>query len=120
MEKSADARVQKFLGDMQALDGKKYDILQNARAIVLTQAPKTSERFMYGGIMFSHNGDFGGVFASKNYVSFEFGQGYAFLDPDKRLEGGGKFRRHLKLRLTSDITTKNLDFFVKQALQHIP
>ncbi len=38
---------------------------------------------MYGGIMFSLDDDFGGIFVRKNHISFEFGNGFAMDDPDK-------------------------------------
>ena len=37
-------------------------------------------------------------------------------DPDKGLEGKGKYRRHLKLRTKGDILTKEVEIFVAQAL----
>lgn len=117
MNSSNDTRVQAFLETMQAMDFEKYQILQDARAIVFAAAPDINERFIYGGIMFRHQEvDIGGVFASKKHVSFEFTQGFQFNDPDKILEGGGKYRRHLKLRSAADLVAKDLAGFVKQAL----
>lgn len=115
--KSNDDKVQGFLEGMQEIDSEKYQVLQETRKIVFEIAPDTQERFIYGGIMFSRNDqDFGGVFASKKHVSFEFGQGYLFQDPDGHLEGGGKYRRHLKLRNLGDVTTKTTAGFVQQAV----
>ncbi len=117
MQVSKDEKVQAFLDDMRAVDAEKYQILQEARAIAFDIAPDIGERFIYGGIMFSRNGeDFSGIFARKHHVSFEFGQGYLLDDPDGLLEGGGKYRRHLKLRSVQDLTDKNAAGFVKQAV----
>jgi hypothetical protein len=88
MKKSKDENVQKFL----------------------------DESMMYGGIMFSLDEDFGGIFVRKNHISFEFGNGYTMKDPDKLLEGTGKFRRHLKIIAFSDIEDKKVEFFVRQAV----
>lgn len=118
MKKSNDPRVQQFLEDNQMVAPEKHTILQAARAVVFDIAPATTERFIYGGIMFTLADDFGGVFASKHHVSFEFGQGYLFKDPDKLLEGGGKFRRHLKLCEIDDVTSKNLAYFITQAAEN--
>lgn len=75
------------------------------------------ELIIYGGIMFQARGNgTGGVFAGKHHVSFEFGNGYLFNDPQKQLEGKGKFRRHLKLRSLANIEEKTLPGFVAQAL----
>ena len=96
------------------LNDEHYNIMQKLRETVLEIHPKTDERIMYGGIMFALDDDFGGIFASKNHVSFEFGKGFLLDDPDKLLEGKGKFRRHLKIRTLSDIDVKKVAFFVKQ------
>lgn len=112
--KSSDARVQTFLNDLQGAAPDKYEILQAARTLVFQQFPQVTERMMYGGIMFTLKDDFGGLFPSKKHVSFEFGQGFALEDPDKQLEGTGKFRRHLKLASGADRENKNLSFFLQQ------
>lgn len=53
-----------------------YEIVQQVREVVQTEAPESQERVMYGGIMFANKGtDWGGVFAYKNHVSFEFSKG---------------------------------------------
>ncbi|MDX1700014.1 MAG: DUF1801 domain-containing protein, partial [Melioribacteraceae bacterium] len=76
----------------------------------------TEEKMMYGGIMFSLTEDYAGIFARKNHVSFEFGNGFKMNDPNKVLEGGGKYRRYLKLRSLTDIKDKEVEFFVEQAV----
>jgi len=116
MQKSRNLEVQKMLDDLKAFDHKKYLIMERLRQMVFVQYPKTDERLMYGGIMFSLQEDFGGIFVSKNHVSFEFGSGYKMLDPNGMLEGVGKLRRHLKIKYISDINTKNLAFFIAQAV----
>ena len=116
MKKSKNEQVQQFLEDVMMSEGDKFNILKKLREIVFKISPETNERIMYGGIMFSLEGDFGGIFVSQNHVSFEFSNGYQFDDPKKLLEGAGKFRRHLKIKTLSDITDKEVDFFVKQAV----
>jgi len=76
------------------LDNTKYQILEELRKIVIENYPKVEERMMYGGIMFSLADEFGEVFVYKNHISFEFSYGYKFKDPEKLLEGSGKYRRH--------------------------
>ena len=117
MKKSDDPKVQKFLDEVQCFDIEKFNILQKSREIVFAEDAKTMERIMYGGIMFSRKKDFGGVFVSKNHVSFEFTQGVFFSDLKKNLEGLGRFRRHLKLKSVADISEKDVEFFVKQAFK---
>lgn len=114
MKKSKDEKVQSFLEDIMTLDLEKFEMLLAMREIVFEIHPKVSERMMYGGIMFSLAEDFGGLFVSKKHISFEFSNGFQFKDSKKLLEGGGKFRRHLKIRSSEDIQTKEVDYFVKQ------
>jgi len=111
---SVNPKVQEFLEQTKLRDHVKYEVLDTLRQKVFEQYPKVEERMMYGGIIFSLKEDFGGVFLYKNHVSFEFSYGYKLDDPELLLEGGGKFRRHLKLKSLEDIATKKVDFFVKQ------
>jgi len=116
MNKSKNDKVQNFLEDISMMDQEKFEILQDLRKIVFSNCPETNERMMYGGIMFSIKNDFGGVFVSKNHISFEFSFGVNMKDPHNSLEGTGKLRRHLKIRSINDIEDKKVDFFVKQVL----
>jgi len=114
MKRSENEKVQGFLDKIKETDSLSYQILQALRKIVFEHYPQISERIMYGGIMLSLKEDVGGLFACKKHVSFEFGAGYLFEDPDQLLEGGGKFRRHLKFRSPEDIQLKKVIFFVRQ------
>lgn len=114
MRKSKDIEVQKWLEELKQFDVEKYKTVELARKIVFKQYPKVSERIIYGGIMFTLEKDFGGLFVSKNHVSFEFTDGYMFNDPKNYLEGTGKFRRHLKLKSSSDVEGKEVMLFVGQ------
>ncbi len=117
MKNSKNESVQTFLEETNILNGEQFNTLQELRKIVFRIYPKTNERMMYGGIMFSLDEDFGGIFTRKNHISFEFGSGYKMEDPNNFLEGSGKFRRHLKIKSFSDIEDKTVDFFVKQVMQ---
>lgn len=116
MDKSKDEKVQKFLEDISLMNQEKFEILQNLRRIVFSSHPETDERIMYGGIMFSLDADFGGLFVRENHISFEFSFGVYMDDSYNILEGSGKLRRHIKIRSKVDIEAKKVDFFVKQAL----
>lgn len=116
LKKSKDMGVQKFLEDTILKDKEKSEILFQLREIVFKIYPKVKERMMYGGIMFSLEEDFGGIFVSKKHVSFEFGNGFEMKDPNGFLEGTGKYRRHLKIKSISEIQEKTVEFFVKQAI----
>ena len=114
MENSKNKKVQNFLNDIKMLNDDKFSILQKLREMVIQQFPEVGERIMYGGIMFSLEEDFGGVFVYKKHISFEFGNGATMKDPKGLLEGSGKLRRHLKFSSLSDITDKDVVFFLKQ------
>ena len=108
--------VQTFLEDIELADGEKYQILQGLRSVVFEVLPNVQERIMYGGIMFTHQEDWGGLFVSKHHVSFEFSKGFLLKDPQKVLEGTGKFRRHLKIKTMEDIAEKDVESFVRQII----
>ncbi len=113
----SDKRIQGFLDDLAAIKAHQFEIVQSCRGLVFELSPEVEERMMYGGIMFSlKSEDFGGVFASKNHVSFEFNRGFELQDPNGFLEGKGKFRRHLKLKSIDDVTSKTVEFFVRQVV----
>jgi hypothetical protein len=117
MGSSKNEQVQNFLDDIIIIDPDKSDIIEKLREIVFLTDPSINERIMYGGILLSLEKDFGGIFAYKKHVSFEFSLGIHMDDPGDILEGGGKFRRHIKVHCMADIETKEISSFVKQALQ---
>lgn len=117
MPKSRNKKVQDFLDEILIIDNEKHIILNAMREIIFDNYQTTNERMMYGGIMFSiDNDDFGGLFVRKNHISFEFIKGFLMKDPNKFLEGNGKYRRHLKIKSIDDIQNKNVEYFLKQAI----
>jgi hypothetical protein len=117
MLKSKNKKVQEFLNEILIVDNEKHLVLNAMREIVFESYNETDERMMYGGIMFSlDTDDFGGLFVRKNHISFEFIKGFLMKDPNKLLEGNGKYRRHLKIKSIDDIQNKNVEYFVKQAI----
>ena len=111
-----DTRVHELLEELLTFDSGKFSIVIELRKIVFENFKETTERIMYGGIMFACEKDWGGIFVSKNHVSFEFTEGFMMNDPDGFLEGTGKKRRHLKISSISDISDKKVAFFVRQAV----
>jgi hypothetical protein len=115
MRPSGDEGVQTMLTEYRESDPEKFHMIVEMRRLVFDRYPDVGERIMYGGIMFSlDKKDFGGIFPYGEHISFEFGEGHAMDDPDGTLEGGGKYRRHLKIRTLADIDDKRLDFFLSQ------
>lgn len=114
MENDIQNKVQTFIKGLSVLSEKKYKILMELRELVSKTNPDVQERMMYGGIMFSLTEDLGGVFVYKQHISFEFGNGYMFKDPDQLLQGNGKFRRHLKIKDIKDQEFVKADFYISQ------
>ncbi|MCA9884374.1 MAG: DUF1801 domain-containing protein [Anaerolineae bacterium] len=112
---SQDEQVQQFLDDLLAADVDKYEIVQQARQIMLACHPQANECIKYGGILFALDEDFGGLFVSRHHVKFDFTHGYKLDDPNNLLEGSGEFRRHLKFKTEADVAEKQLRFFIEQA-----
>jgi len=109
--------VRTFLDDLKRIDEKSSTCLTHLRDLIFEIHPSASEKLMYGGIVFFIDGEmFSGIFAYKDHISIEFSKGYLMLDPTRRLEGKGKFRRHLKLQNENDIRMKEVAYYIKQAV----
>lgn len=112
-KKSVDA----LLDDIRYINEAHYQLVQEVRALVRDLVNTVSEEVKYGGILFSSDVMFAGVFAYKEHVTVEFGQGAKIQDTFGFLEGSGKFRRHIKLKLSSDIEDRRLADYVRLALE---
>lgn len=111
--KTTNEHIAKFLEQLELKDYDKFNVLCTLRAIVFEAFPNVNETFKYGGIMFSSNDEFGGLFVYKNHISFEFSYGYK-LTTSLTLEGGGKYRRHLKFKNLPDTDKRELKALLKQ------
>lgn len=99
------------------------DMFEEIKALILEKIAATNLAGFwqpkYGGLVFeleegNHKSGIGGVFISRNHISFEFSNGHLLDDPDNILQGGGKYRRHIKIRSFNDIEDKKLiDFFTQ-------
>ncbi|WJV25613.1 MULTISPECIES: DUF1801 domain-containing protein [Pseudomonas] len=116
MLSSSNEAVEALLADLALTRMTMLEIVQLVRVTVKGTAGTFSETVKYGGIMFSRVKPFCGVFAYQEHVAVEFAQGFAFTDPHGVLEGGGKYRRHIKLRSVADVCKKHLEHYVSQAV----
>lgn len=117
MSNTNHSAINTFLDDLKRIDEKSSTCLTHLRDLIFEIHPSASEKLMYGGIVFFMDNEmFGGIFAYKDHASIEFSKGYLMQDPNKRLEGKGKFRRHLKLQSEHDIQTKDIAYYVSQAV----
>lgn len=109
--------VQTLLDQIHLLGEEQFQVLQAVRNLVRETIIPMTEEVKYGGILFTSDVQFGGVFAYKEHVSVEFSLGANIKDEDGFLEGGGKRRRHLKLRHLDDIAAKKLGKYLQMALE---
>lgn len=109
--------VDELLADWQTINPGQWPIADAVRKAVHEVYPHVAEKVMYGGILFGIDGkDFGGIFVYSEHSTLELSKGYLIEDPEKILEGTGKFRRHIKLQSREDIEQKHLKKFLQAAI----
>ncbi|EXJ11323.1 MULTISPECIES: DUF1801 domain-containing protein [Nitrincola] len=108
--------VDALLEDIHVLGVEQYALVEQVRALVSELFAPISEEVKYGGILFSSDVQFCGVFAYKKHVSVEFVSGAKIHDSLGHLEGTGKGRRHIKLYVLQDIQDKQLAHYLQLAL----
>gem|GEM_PF-6458110 len=81
-----DISVDDFLTTLKKDNPDQHETIEASRALVNKIFPKVQERIMYGGIMFSLENDFGGIYPYEKHSSFEFGTGSAMQDVPGLLE----------------------------------
>ncbi|HPT49433.1 MAG TPA: DUF1801 domain-containing protein [Accumulibacter sp.] len=109
-------RLSKPIEDIRLLDPARAELVRALRTIILDLNPTISEEVKYGGILFSAEKPFCGIFSYTKHVSLEFGAGASLPDKFKVLEGEGKSRRHIKLSSAQDIAEKHVDEYLLLAL----
>ena len=109
--------VTKFLKDIHMLDQERFKLVQALRELVIGLTPSVSEEIKYGGILFSADKPFCGIFSHAKHVSLEFGEGASLPDKFKVLEGAGKLRRHIKIVSIQDISAKHVREYLVLALK---
>ena len=113
-------RISKLLDDIRLIDPERFELAQALRKIILGLDSSITEEVKYGGILFSADQPFCGIFSYTKHVSLEFGAGASLPDKFKVLEGEGKFRRHIKLVSAEDIAAKHVGEYLLWALQASP
>lgn len=101
-------------------DHTKSDITQALYEMISEVMPDAVLRDKYGGTVIERIAgqpatQCGGVFVYSHHVSLEFTLGVRLSDPHGLLEGGGKLRRHLKLRSREHVQEKSCRAFLEQA-----
>jgi hypothetical protein len=111
----ATKSVQSLVEDIRLLSETNYEIVEAVRTLVKKTFEPISEEVKYGGILFSSGVQFCGVFAYKEHVSVEFGNGAKIKDDIGHLEGSGKGRRHLKFKSVAELKDKRLAEYLSLA-----
>ncbi len=118
MNIKANPKINDFIHNLLFIDEDKGEIVISLRKLVLELAPDAKEEIKYGGLVFIINdGLFCGIFVRKKHISVEFVKGAEMQDPDNFLEGGGKYRRHLKILQYEDIKNKKVEYYIKQSFE---
>jgi len=113
-----DQKINNFLQNLKLFAPTQLDIVNEIRDMFKSHCKNLEEKFIYGGIGFYINNQLiGGAYAYKNHVSIVFGKGDEINDLYSQLEGGGKFRRHLKIFELKDLTTKKADYYTIQIVK---
>jgi hypothetical protein len=111
-----EAKIKTFLEDAITISTERYEIICAIRDAFLNANLGFTEGFKYGGITYNISNELiGGIYSYKEHVSIEFSHGVTFSDPHHILEGGGKHRRHIKIRSLSDIKEKLVVSFIQQS-----
>lgn len=117
MRSSNNQKINDFLLDLQSLSPNQFEIIVLIRELFFADNAHLTEEIKYGGLLFSwQDKSVGGIFAYKEHISIEFSNGAEFTDENGLLEGGGKKRRHLKIRLLEDINASNCAYYIQQAV----
>lgn len=111
--------VTDFLDDLRSASEDRHDLVFRIRKTILELDPKISEEVKYGGILFTKESPFCGVYSYTNHVALEFGRGAELADPHGVLEGEGKSRRHIKINSQSDLFRKNIKTYIVLALENM-
>ena len=108
MNIGTDDQIKNFIEDVLFIDEEKGKILISLRKAIIKISPDAQEKIMYGGLVFNVNEQLiCGIFIRKKHISLEFSLGMMMSDPDKYLEGNGKF------------INKKVEYYIRQAFMRI-
>ncbi|QLF94718.1 DUF1801 domain-containing protein [Pseudomonas sp. ABC1] len=113
-----DERIETLLEDIRLLDEERFQMAQALRQRILALSPTIREEVKYGGLLFSVDKPFCGIFSYARHLSIEFSAGAALQDEHGLLEGQGKLRRHIKLSSLQDMRDKPVGAYLEQAFRH--
>lgn len=93
-----------FLGQLHANDESQYVLVMQLRELIHQQLAHAVEMIKYGGLYYEYEGKAAcGTYPYTDHVSLVFSNGAYFNDPKQKLQGTGKFRRHLAFHNSGEI-----------------
>lgn len=115
-----EQKIQQFLDDLRFVSSDRFDLVMAIRELFQNASSELQECIKYGGLTYSIDKQLiSGIFSYKQHVSIEFSRGADFPDPEQLLEGGGKNRRHIKIREIRDLENKSVAFYIREAIKRI-
>lgn len=116
MSTNTNDQIENFIQDVSFIDEEQGENLVSLRKTIQNIRPDAQEEIKYGGLVFNVEAKLiCGIFIRKKHISLEFSFGMMMSDPDKFLEGNGKYRRHLKIFDKKDIKNRKVESYVSQA-----
>lgn len=121
IDSNTNPNVIKLLDDWESTRPDLYPLVEALYQQIRQHTPDLIEQVKYGGILFSRteaeSSSVCGLFMYTAHISLEFSQGVHLNDPQRQLEGSGKYRRHLKFKTLDDLELKHPLHFINLALQ---
>ncbi len=112
-------KVEEFLESAKTVSRDRFEAVSAIRDIFLKSDHGFEEGFKYGGITYSLSGELiGGIYSYAKHISIEFSSGAKFSDPFGVLEGGGKHRRHIKIKEILEIEEKSISSYIQQSANY--
>jgi hypothetical protein len=109
------ASFDSYLADQSPKNAK---AIRKLRRFVRQVAPSLIESVKWGnGVWLGTIGPVAYVFSATDHVQFGFFMGSKLKDPKDLLRGSGKFVRHVKISMPSDLDELALEPFLKQAVR---
>lgn len=91
-------------------------LVRDLRDKILKLESDLDEVIKWNNLIYEKDGLVCAIVIHKDHVNLEFAQGNELLDPDGMLEGTGKKIRHVKIRNSEEIESKQLTNLIKEAL----
>ena len=110
-------KPEKFLHELKAHDTEQFKIVSILRTLILKASKDVHEEIKYGGLYYSLDKPFAGLFVYKNHVTLGFTNGASLSDPEKILVGTGKQRRHIQVASTQQIHPASIRKLITQAVR---